>query len=187
MLRPLKGAAIACLCPLVLAVGCGNSRTQPRDFTRTVPPSGWKTIRIPEVPLAVDVPANWSVGSGGTRLVVVSFSGLSVVEIWRYARRQPPPATTAALRRAKNALVRAAKASDPRLHVIRSRVITLAGLPTIELSVTETVAGQLRRDRSLHVFTHGTELVLDTHAPANEFHAVDHAVFSPIKRSLRPA
>jgi hypothetical protein len=39
--------------------------------------------------------------------------------------------------------------------------------------------------RSTHVYVPGAEYVLDEYAPPAMFHAVDHAVFSPIKRSLR--
>jgi hypothetical protein len=181
----LRLAAIVCLCPLTLLVGCGNQRTQPPNFTRSATPTGWRTIQIPDEPLSIAVPRNWGVSSGGTRLVLAMFSGLSIVEVWRYPRSEPLPTTPAQLRPAKDALVEAVQTREPHPHVIRSRVIAVAGAPAIELSVIETIGGQLRRDRSLHVFIKGMEVVLEASAPVSEFHAVDHAVFSPIKRSLR--
>jgi hypothetical protein len=89
------------------------------------------------------------------------------------------------LRAAEAALVSATRARDPRLHLIRSRTLTVAGAHAIELSVSERIGGQLRRDRSLHMFADGAEVVLDVYAPASDFHTVDHAVFSPLKRSLQ--
>jgi hypothetical protein len=35
------------------------------------------------------------------------------------------------------------------------------------------------------LFADGAELVLDVYAPVRDFHSVDHAVFSPLKRSLQ--
>jgi hypothetical protein len=39
--------------------------------------------------------------------------------------------------------------------------------------------------RSVHVYGPTSEVVLDAYAPPASFHPLDHAVFSPVKRSLR--
>jgi len=64
-------------------------------------------------------------------------------------------------------------------------VATVAGYPAIELDAFEQLKGSPRRVRSTHVFTGTSEVVLDEYAPTAIFHSVDHAVFSPLKRSLR--
>jgi hypothetical protein len=125
------------------------------------------------------------VGGAKPQLVLAAASGLARVELWRYPRKEPLPTTSASLQQAAVALEGAARARDPNLHVIRARALTVEGAHAIELSVTERIGGQLRRDRSLHVFTGGAEVVLDVYAPLNDFHSVDHSVFSPLKRSLQ--
>jgi hypothetical protein len=37
----------------------------------------------------------------------------------------------------------------------------------------------------MHVYLPGAEVVLEEYAPPALFHRIDHAVFSPVKRSLR--
>jgi hypothetical protein len=181
-----RRAPIALLLPLALLVGaCGYSRTRPPSLAAPATPSAWRTLKFPSAGVSLSVPGNWTVGGGRTDLVVAVASGLARIELWRYPRKVPLPTTGASLRRAVGALVGAARAQDPKLHLIRARTLTVDGARAIELSVTERIGGQLRRDRSLHVFTGGAEVVLDVYAPVNDFHSVDHAVFSPLKRSLQ--
>jgi hypothetical protein len=87
--------------------------------------------------------------------------------------------------RNEKALVAAARRRDPRLRLIRAGVSAIGSLPAIELDAFEQIAGHTRRVRSTHVFTATSELVLDEYAPPGVFHTVDHAVVSPVKRSLR--
>jgi hypothetical protein len=68
--------------------------------------------------------------------------------------------------------------------LIRASVGLVDGYPAIELDAFERINGRPRRVRSTHVFTGSSEVVLDEYAPAALFHSVDHAVFSPLKRSL---
>jgi hypothetical protein len=185
VIRPSSAIAIPIALSL-LVFACGYSRTKPPNLSAAAAPSAWRALKFPAAGVSVVVPSNWTIGAGGNaQLVLAAASGLARVELWRYPRKQPLPNTAASLRRARRALVRAARARDPHLHVIRARSLTVDGARAIELSVTEVVGGQLRRDRSLHVFTGGAELVLDVYAPVNDFHAVDHSVFSPLKRSLQ--
>ncbi len=62
--------------------------------------------------------------------------------------------------------------------------LTQAGSPAVVLDATEQIAGQGRRVHSIHLFTPSGELVVEEYAPSDVFHAVDHEVFSPLKRSL---
>jgi hypothetical protein len=135
--------------------------------------------------VALNAPANWAVLTGRPPLVVTIGSGRALVAVWRYPRSEPLPGDPAALDRARTALIGAARARDPRLAVIRSKLVTVGTSQGVELDATEFVQGQLRRVRSVHLFAYGAEIVLDEYAPPSVFHAVDHAVFSPVKRSLR--
>lgn len=71
--------------------------------------------------------------------------------------------------------------------MIRSALTRADGRPAIALDVLERISGQLRRVRSLHVYAGGAELVLEEYAPPAVFSTVDHAVFSPVTRSLKLA
>ena len=180
-----SAAIVSSLFATVLVAACGYARTQPPSLAAPASPTAWRMMRFPAAGVSLSVPSNWTVGAGNPQLVLAAASGLARIELWRYPRTEPLPSTRAGLRRARQALVGAARARDPNLHVIRARPLRVDGARAIELSVTEVIGGQLRRDRSLHVFTGGAELVLDVYAPVGDFHAVDHAVFSPLKRSLQ--
>jgi hypothetical protein len=110
-----------------------------------------------------------------------------MVAVWRYPRMEPAPVTPAALGQARDELVKAARARDHTVKVIRALVTRFDGHDAVELAALEHVAGRSTRVRSIHVFAFGAEIVLDTYAPVSAFHTVDHAVFSPLKRSLRIA
>jgi hypothetical protein len=181
----LRRPATALFPALALLAGCGYVQTKPVNVAIPATPSAWRTLRYPAAGVSISAPQNWIIGAGKAHLVVAVASGLARVELWRYPRKEPLPGTRSALRQARRALVAAARARDPHLQLIRARQLTVAGAHAIELSVTELIGGQLRRDRSLHLFAGGAELVLDAYAPVNDFHATDHAVFSPLKRSLQ--
>ena len=66
-------------------------------------------------------------------------------------------------------------------HALRTRA---GAAPAVELDALERVGGQLRRVRSIHVFLAHAEIVLDEYAPPGQFHAVNRAVFTPVRRSL---
>src|SRR5437588_6990613 len=117
-------------------------------------------------------------------MVTVVTSGAAVVAVWRFQRQEPLPSLPDALARARKQLIRAARARDASLQLIRSKLVTVARARAIEVDAIERIRGQVRRVRSTHVFAFGAELVLEEYAPVDLFHAVDHAVFSPLKRSL---
>jgi hypothetical protein len=112
-------------------------------------------------------------------------SGAATLAIWRYPRSEPLPAGAAPLAQARRELIRAARARDPALKVLRAKVGIVDGYPAITVAATEHVGAQPRRVRSVHLYAHGYEIVIDAYAPLDTFHAVDHAVFSPLGRSLR--
>lgn len=149
------------------------------------PPGPVHVISYPAYGVSLRVPANWTVRPAPAPLVFTVSSGTAVVALWSYRRSSGPPADPAALARAQAHLVAAVRRRDPTLRVIRSSAAALDHRPAIELDAFERIAGQPRRVRSTHVFTPGAEVVLDMYAPPDIFHDVDHAVFSPLKRSLR--
>jgi hypothetical protein len=173
------------VCPLVALAGCGNARTPVPVVTGTAAPSAFRALGYPQAGVSLSAPANWAVESKSAPLVATISSGPAVVALWRYPRGTQFPAGAAALRAAMNRLIAVAKARDATLQLIRARTETVDGLPAAEIDAFEQVGGQPRRVRSTHIFVPGAELVLDEYAPAAIFHAVDHAVFSPVKRSLR--
>jgi hypothetical protein len=117
-------------------------------------------------------------------MVATVSSGAAIVAVWRYQRTAPTPATSAALDQTRAGLIRAAQGSDPSLRVIRSHLGRLHGAPTVILDAVEQISGHERRVRSIHMFGSGAEFVADEYAPTSVFAAVDHIVFSPLRRSL---
>lgn len=171
---------------LVLLAGCGNSRTAVPSVTAPAAPQGSRTLRYATAGVELQAPGNWSVEPQQPPLVTVVSSGAAVVAIWRFPRtRPPPPPAGPVLARARVRLIDSVRARDATLRLIRSKLLMVQSAPGIELDAIEQVQGKPRRVRSTHVFVDGAELVLDEYAPPSVFHAVDHAVFSPLKRSLQ--
>jgi hypothetical protein len=176
-------AALALLGGVV--AGCGNSRTPVPPFGQPAPPDGVQVLDLPAAGVVLLVPRDWVPGAPSGRLMATIASGSAAISVWSYPRRAPAPVSSAAFARVRSGLLAAARRRDPALRPIRIAAITLAGLPALELDALEHIRGQLRRVRSVHVYAPGQELVLDAYAPPSIFHSVDHAVFSPVKRSLR--
>jgi hypothetical protein len=173
------------LSSVVLVAGCGNSRTPAPAVTEPAQPSGFHTLGYPQSGFALSAPSNWLVQAKSAPLVATISSGDAVVAVWRFPRRAKPPTGTKALAKAAQQLIASARARDPSFELIRSNIQTVDGAPAVELAGFERVGGQRRRVRSVHVFAPHAELVLDEYAPPAAFHAIDHAVFSPVKHSLR--
>ncbi len=178
--RLVLAAVLAC----GLLAGCGNSRTPVPSLSSPQPPQGFQLLSYPAAAIALRAPRNWSVTPGRAPLVATIGSGAAVVALWRFPRSLPPPTGTT-LAGAGARLLAQARARDPGLRLIRSQAEAIDHAPAIELDALEQINGQLRRIRSIHVFVTGAELVLEQYAPPAIFHAIDHAVFSPVKRSLR--
>lgn len=184
-MRAVLRTALLVACPLALLAGCGNSRTPAPTVSAPVAPNGFHVLAYPQSGVALAAPNNWLVQPKPAPMVTAISSGKAVVALWRFGRHLAPPVGARALRAAQGRLIAVARARDPSFRLIRSRIRTIDAAPAIELDAFERIGGQARRVRSLHVFAPAAELVLDEYAPPGIFHAVDHAVFSPLKRSLR--
>lgn len=169
---------------LIALTGCGNARTT-ASLGASVTPGVLQWVHYPAYGVTIRAPQKWQVSRGQPPLVATMSLSDAVATLWSYPRHLPPPASAAALALARRQLIAAARRRDPTLQLIRSSVSLLDGFPAVELDAFEHVNGRPRRVRSTHVFTAGAEVVLDEYAPPQRFHAVDHAVFSPLKRSLR--
>ena len=168
--------------PIVLVAACGNSRTEVSGPSTAAAPAGFHDYSTTRGAVAFRIPNNWTVVRSNAPLIVLISSGPSTVALWRYPLRRPPPAS---LPLARAQLIAAARARDHSFEMIRSSVFTIDRAGAVELDAIEQIGAARRRVRSLHVFTRGGEVVLDEYAPVAQFHAVDHAVFSPLKHSLR--
>jgi len=180
--RSPQHLVIVLLCSLLVLAGCGNSRAPVPNLSQPATPTSFRTLTFAGVTL--QAPSNWSVVNERPPLVTVVASGTAVVALWRFPRSAPVPIGRTALSQAAAQLIQAVRARDASLQVIRATTVTLDHRPAIELDAFERINGQPRRVRSTHVFVPGAELVLDEYAPSAIFHAVDHTVFSPVKRSL---
>lgn len=184
-MRPASRIGFAvCICPLALIAACENSRTPVPAVQQGGSAAGFRMLHYPAAGISFRAPSDWSAAEGQGPLIATLTSGTSVVAVWRFPRSIDPPAGTTALRRARRQLIRKARHRDPRLTLIRSTITAVSGVPAIEIDAVEQIAGHSRRVRSTHVFERRAEIVLDEYAPPQAFHAVDHAVFSPVKRSL---
>lgn len=186
---PSRPSAIAPVLALVGAVmslaGCATTRPYVPDLAKVTPASGFRTISYPGAGVALEAPRDWTVSAQRSPLVMVATSGPATVALWRYRTSLPLPVGPAALGQEERALVAAARARQPALRVVRSAVVQVEGRGAVELDTLQTLDGQPRRLRSMHIYLPGAELVLEEYAPPSLFHSVDHAVFSPVKRSLR--
>jgi hypothetical protein len=111
-------------------------------------------------------------------------SGDAVIALWRYARAQPPPESSAELAEARTSLLHAIRARGRSVRVISSRAIRIDGRPAIELSALERIAGRPRRVLSTHLFTDGGEVVLEEYAPPAVFQTIRDPVFERVRSSL---
>jgi|SRR5947209_7495435 len=169
----------------LLLPGCGDSRVRIPNLNKPAAPTSFRALTYRGAGVSLQAPANWFVVKQPAPGVAAISSGDAVVAVWRFPRSTPPPAGSAAMAATAAKLVAAARARDAKLQLIRSGVVAVGATNGVEVDAFENIAGQLRRVRSTHVFLPGAELVLDEYAPPAMFHAVDHSVFSPVKRSLR--
>lgn len=169
---------------VVLLAGCGNSRAPVPSLDRPARPQGFHVLTFPSAGLTLAAPSGWRLIRGRRPLLAVIASGDAVVALWRYPRRQPPPGAAAALGQARDRLVAAVRRRRPRPTLIRSALVRIDLRPAVELDALERIAGHLRRVRSTHVYLPQSEIVLEQYAPPNDFAAVDHEVFSPLRRSI---
>ena len=192
MVRRRTNSCLLCLLGVAALLGgtlagCGNSRTPVPRFGAPAPPNGVRLLPLPAGGVLLQVPRTWVRRPVRHRRCWPRSP--PAPRRWRcgaIAAARPPPIGRGRPGAGPGARCwRAARRRDPTLQPIRVAVITLAGQGAVELDAFEHINGQLRRVRSVHVYQPGRELVLDAYAPPAIFHAVDHAVFSPVKRSLR--
>jgi hypothetical protein len=186
--RPLSAALATstALAATAAAIGgCGEQRTRPPDVSTPAAWYGVQTVSLPAQGITFKAPMSWRINEGQAPLVAAVSSGRAIVAIWRYPRTEPLPTDAASMAQARDELIRATRGRDRHLRLIRARVTRFHGTHAVELAALEHIGNQLRRVRSLHVYAYGAEIVLDAYAPPSAFHAVDHAVFSPLSRTLR--
>jgi hypothetical protein len=170
----------------VLAAGCGNQQSDPPDVTTPVRPVGSAPAFFDAQGVRIDVPGGWKVRSADSPpLVATVQSGTASVAVWRYPRTEKLPRTKAQLAQARDLLLAAARARDATFKQGNVAIRKSRGHPAIEVRGTETVSGQARTVRSLHVYAFGAEVVVDAFAPADVFARVDREAFRPLLRSVR--
>jgi hypothetical protein len=169
---------------LLLAAGCGNSRTAVPNLSAPAPPHGFRKLTVSSAGISLDTPRNWTVTSQTAPLVLTLNSGPAVVALWRLSRTAPPPASARGLRVAGRALVAAVRRRDPTIGGLRVTPTQVDGARAIRLEARERIAGRMRRVTSTHVYVSGAELVLDEYAPPAQFATIQRTVFAPVRRSL---
>jgi hypothetical protein len=171
-------------CPLLLAVGCGGSRTHLSTITEPAPPDRASALTFPAAGLRLRAPRTWRVLSESPPLVTVVASGAAVVAAWRFPRRKPLPASARELSRARSQLLRDVRARPDTIQVLGASITRLAGSHAIVLEAIERIGGAVRRIRSVHVYAYRAEFVVDEYAPIELFESLDRMVFSPLLGSL---
>jgi hypothetical protein len=169
---------------LLLAAGCGNSRTVVPDLSVPAAPHGFRKLTVTSAGVSLITPRNWTVSSQTAPLVLTLNSGTAVVALWRLDRAAPPPAGRAGLNSAARLLMAAVRHRDRSIGRLRATPTQVDGARAIRLEARERIAGQVRRVTSTHVYLEGAELVLDEYAPPAQFPSVARAVFTPVRRSL---
>lgn len=183
--RTVRGSLVVVAATAVLLAGCGNSRTPVPSLSASISPGPWQSLSFPAYGIEIRAPSHWVNNPGGLPLVATISLSDSVAALWSYQRSTPAPLGARALAAARAKLIAAAQHQDPSFQLIRTSAASRNGSAAIELDAFERINGRPRRVRSTHVFTGTSEVVLDEYAPVPLFHAVDHAVFTPLMRSLR--
>ncbi len=164
---------------LVLA-GCGQRPPAVPGLSAPAAPQGFHQITSGGVRLAL--PRSWITTPENPPLVTVVSSDSAVISLWRYPGRFP--ATYARIQHAYKRLIADALHRQPKLHVLSAARLTVDGHPAVQLDATAPIGTAQERVRSLHIFTHFAELVLEEYAPPRMFDRVDRQVFGPVRRSL---
>lgn len=169
----------------VMLVGCGNHRTPLPPVTQAALGGGTRPVPFVREGLFLAAPRPWFVTPGTAPQVVTLSSGPANVVVWRYVRAQPLPRTEQDVRRLMPALLGAVRARDPTFSLQEIRALRLAGHPALQVVGIESLAGEVRRVRSDHIFAFGSEFVIDAYAPQASFYETNRAAFVPILHSLR--
>jgi hypothetical protein len=168
---------------LVLLTACGSRAPVPQ-VGGPAPPGGFHLLRYPADGLALMSPRAWSTVASPPPQVALITSGGAVIALWRYPRSGPPPTRAIELRSALRRLIVSARARQPKLKLIGSRIETVGGHPALELDTIQQIGPSVRQVSSTHVFSPAEEVVLEEYAPPALFPSVERSVFAPVRRSL---
>jgi hypothetical protein len=178
-----RSATFAMTAAVLLAAGCGgNDSSAPSTTAKT---TGASQASYPRDGVAFTAPAGWSLDQGRGHLVATVQTGQATVAVWRYKRSAKLPRSTAELKAARDALLTASAKRDDTFEVIKSAPTEIAGKPAVQIRARETIDGRSRTVRSTHIYSHGSEYVIDAYADADGFRRVDAQIFRPLLRSLQ--
>lgn len=164
--------------------GCGAERQPPADpFTPAVP-AGFRPAEFPEHGMALDVPRGWDLRRRPAPGVVTMSSGDASIAVFAYRRREPLPADTPALRRARERLVEEVRLRDPSFVLGEATTLRVDGALAVQVLGTQTVLRRRLRVRSTHVFRDRIEYVIDAVASPQTFARTDREAFAPVLTSL---
>jgi hypothetical protein len=177
VVRPL----ISLIAATAALAGCGNERTPVPDVGTPAEPSASRDVLIEDAGVSFEAPHNWEpLAAQGSRVGGVG-SGRATVAVWRYERDEPLPVTHADTRRVAQLLVEQVSERDAGAQLDRPVV----DRRRIELRGTQTINDIEVGMRSLHLFGHGAEVVVDAYAPLEQFEKVDETVFRPLLESVQ--
>jgi hypothetical protein len=142
-------------------------------------------LRDPRTGLRFAAPLNWVKRIRTNPGIFRIASGAADVSGWAYPRYEKLPATRAALRTARDALVAEAKKRNPTFSLASSAITTVKGSPAIELRGTQEILGRAIETHSIHVYRVPGEYVFEALAPAASFAVADQKVLAPLVRSLK--
>lgn len=180
--RPL---ALLAATLLAAASGCGYERSKPPDVATPAAPTSFQKRSFKKEGLALKAPANWRPTIGQTPLVVTFTSGRATLAVWRYPRSEGLPMDRIEVAKVLPALLDAARKRDPALRVKKKQLVAVDDVPGVVLTGSETILGQRRRVRSVHLYTDGAEIVIDAFAPPRVFARVDRQVFRKVLDSVK--
>ena len=168
-----------------LLAACGNERTPPPDVDAPKAPEGERIVDLKPAGVRFRAPGNWAPLQPAGRRAGGVRSGRATVAVWRYPRREELPTDRASLRQVRELLLDRIAERDESFELDRSRLVRRAGAPGIEVLGSQTIAGVRVRVRSLHLYAHGAEVVIDAYAPRRRFARLDRTIFRPLIRTLR--
>ncbi|MDX6714974.1 MAG: hypothetical protein QOH30_1532, partial [Baekduia sp.] len=179
MRRPASFALTAAAVAALATAGCGGD-SSPKTTAAGAHAGG----SYPAQGISFTAPTGWTVDTGQGPLVATAQAGQATVAVWRYPRKERLPRSTAELRAARDALLKAARKRDVTFEQIKTAPTKIAGKPAVQIRARQHIAGQPRTVRSTHIYANGAEIVIDAYSDADSFRKTDADVFRPLLRSL---
>lgn len=179
----MRRLCLALLVSLPLSA-CGEERTVPPDIFAIQAPEGRERASFPRAGIALRHPANWTLRRRDAPAVFEIVSGEATIAGWAYPREEPLPEGRAQLERARTRLVSAITERDPEFRLRRAVTTEIAGSPAVEVYGDQVISRRRLRTRSVHVFTGGTEYVIEALAPPDDFSVVDRRALRPMLRTI---